>query len=150
MFHAPPIVRDKMKAREIKADHIKRVNKIMDFVERNLDKELSLKSLSEMANYSPYHFHRIFLQVTKETLNSFIVRKRIEKIAAILTVGTEESLSDLAFKYGFSSGNAFSRAFRKFYDVNPSEFKDKFSKIGVEVLDYDKYICKIKNKEEKT
>lgn len=139
-----------MKAREVKADHIKRVNKIMDFVERNLYKELSLKSLSTMANYSPYHFHRIFLQATGETLNSFIVRKRIEKIASILTVGTEESLSDLAFKYGFSSGNAFSRAFRKFYDVNPSEFKEKFSKIGVEVLSYDKYICKIKNKEKKT
>jgi len=141
---------DEIKITKVTADHIKRVNKIIDFVERNLDKELSLKSLSKMANYSPYHFHRIFLQITKETLNSFIVRKRIEKIAAILTVGTEESLSDLAFKYGFSSGNAFSRAFRKFYDVNPSEFKEKFSKIGVEVLDYDKYICKIRNKEKKT
>lgn len=143
-------MRDEIKITKVTADHIKRVNNIMDFVERNLDKELSLKSLSEMANYSPYHFHRIFLQVTKETLNSFIVRKRIEKIAAILTVGTEESLSDLAFKYGFSSGNAFSRTFRKFYDVNPSEFKEKFSNIGVEVLTYDKYICKIKNKEKKT
>jgi len=143
-------MRDEIKITKVIADHIKRVNNIMDFVERNLDKELSLKSLSEMANYSPYHFHRIFLQVTKETLNSFIVRKRIEKIAAILTVGTEESLSDLAFKYGFSCGNAFSRAFRKFYDVNPSDFKERFSKIGVEVLNYDKYICKIKNKEKKT
>lgn len=118
---------------------------VMDFVERNLERELSLKSLSEKANYSPYHFHRVFVKITGETLNSFIIRKRIEKIASILTVGTDESFGDLAFKYGFSSGNAFSRAFKKFYGVNPTEFKEKFSKIGVEVLTYDKYICRINN-----
>lgn len=138
-------MRNRVKITEVTADHIKRVNMVMDFVERNLERELSLKSLSAKANYSPYHFHRVFLKITGETLNSFIIRKRIEKIASILTVGTHESFSELAFKYGFSSGNAFSRAFKKFYGVNPKEFKEKFSKIGVEVLTYDKYICRINN-----
>jgi AraC-like DNA-binding protein len=58
-------------------------------------------------------------------------------------VGTNESLNDLAYKYGFSCGNSFSRAFKKYYGVSPSECRDKFSKIGVEVLTYEKYIWRI-------
>lgn len=135
---------------ETKHDYIQRVNAIIDFIDANLDTDLSLETLSEMAAFSPFHFHRIFLEITGETPNAFISRKRVEKIASILLVGTNESLNDLAYTYGFSCGNSFSRAFKKYYGVAPSECRGKFSKIGVEVLTYEKYIClinEIKNKE---
>ncbi len=128
---------------ETKHDYIQRVNAIIDFIDANLNTDLSLESLSEMAAFSPFHFHRIFLEITGETPNTFITRKRVEKIASILLVGTDEPLNDLAYRYGFSCGNSFSRAFRKFYGVTPSQYRDKFSKIGVEVLTYEKYIWRI-------
>ncbi len=126
-----------------KLDYKNRINTVIDFIDENLDEELSLDFLSELAFFSPFHFHRVFRLITGETPNSFIFRKRIEKIASILLVGTDESLNDLALRYGFSNGNSFSRAFKKYYGVNPSEYKENFSKIGVEVLTYEKYICSI-------
>lgn len=113
----------------------------IDFIEKNLDKELCLNFLARKAFFSPFHFHRTFLLITGETLNALITRKRIEKIAALLLVGNDLPLNQLAFSYGFNSANSFSRAFKKFYGVSPTKFKENFSKIGIEVLTYEKYIC---------
>ena len=110
---------------------------------------MPLKYLSKKALFSPFHFHRIFSAIVGETINAFINRKRIERIAAILLVGTKEPLNELAFRYGFNSANSFSRAFKKFYGISPSEFKikgkEKISKIGIEPMTFEKYICSITN-----
>ena len=65
-------------------EYIYRINRVIDFIEANIDKELTLEKLSEVANFSPFHFHRIFSAFTGETLNGFIKRKRIERAASIL------------------------------------------------------------------
>ena len=117
-----------------RADYISRINNVMDFVEKNLEKELPLEYVSKAANFSPFHFHRIFSAITGEKINSFIQRKRIEKIASLLLLGSDIPLTDLAFKYGFNSGASFSRAFKKFYGITPSVFKEnskeQYSKIS--------------------
>ncbi len=127
--------------------YIKRINIVIDYIENNLAKELSLEGLSKKACYSPFHFHRLFKFITGEPINEFISRKRIERIAAILLVGTNASITELAFRYGFSSGNAFSRAFKNFYGISPTAFKskNKISKIGVDSKSIEKYICQIDN-----
>jgi len=140
----------------LRKDYIGRINKVMDYVEKNLDKHLPLNSLSTIACFSPFHFHRLFLAITGETPNSFINRKRIEKIASLLLNGNESPLSELALQYGFNSSTSFSRAFKKFYGISPSEFKERgnkqFSKIckvisknGKGRIAFDKYICSINN-----
>lgn len=119
----------------------------MDFIENNLDADLSLRYLSDRAHYSPYHFHRVFLTVVNERLNEFINRKRIERIASVLLVEPSHPLKDLAYKYGFNSDNSFSRAFKKHYGVSPTKFKSEgekvLSKIGIEPFSSKKYICSI-------
>ncbi len=140
----------------IQKDYIGRINKVIDYVETNLDQELSLACLSKIACFSPFHFHRIFSMLTGETLNAFINRKRIEKTAGIIFGSDNISLSDLAFKYGFNSASSYSRAFKKFYGVSPTEFnansKQQFSKIGKveskngrKIVTFEKYICSINN-----
>lgn len=134
---------------ETKREYLKRVNFILDFIENNLDSNLSLNSLSKKAHYSPYHFHRVFSTVVNERLNEFIQRKRIERIASIILVDSEVSLKELLYKYGFSSDSSFSRAFRKYYGVTPTKFKSEgkqiLRKIGIETFSSEKYICSITN-----
>lgn len=134
---------------ETRREYLKRINFILDLIEENLDADLSLESLSKEANYSSYHFHRVFLIVVNERLNEFITRKRIERIASILLVESDISLSKLAYKYGFNSDNSFSRAFKKYYGISPTQFKtdgkEIISKIGIESFSLEKYICSIDN-----
>lgn len=141
---------------KIKADYLGRIIRVMDFVENNLDADLNLAVVSAVAHYSPFHFHRLFSAITGEAVNAFIQRKRIEKIASLLLMGTQTPIADLAFQYGYKNASSFSRAFKNFYGVNASEVrqnqslenskigtvnsKNSQSKIGV-----DDYICSITN-----
>jgi len=128
-------------------EYLKRINFVLDFIEKNLDADLSLEYLSKKAHYSPYHFHRVFLTVVGEKLDEFINRKRIERIASILLVEPNVILKDLAFRYGFNSDNSFSRAFKKYYGISPTKFKSQekelLSKIGIEPFTTKKYIYSI-------
>ncbi len=136
-------------------EYIGRINKVMDYIERNLDQDLNLSEISRIACYSPFHFHRIFSVISGETINAFITRKRIEKIASQLIAGTETPLAELASKYGFNSASSFTRTFSKFYGMSPSEFRENglgpFSKIskvasknGKELVTFEQYICSSK------
>lgn len=134
---------------ETRREYIKRVNLVVDFIERNLDENLSLESLSEKAHFSPFHFHRVFSTVVEERLNEFINRKRIERIASILLIDQKTPLVDLAYRYGFNSATSFSRAFKKHFGISPTSFKSEgkelLSKIGIEPFSCEKYLCSIDN-----
>lgn len=115
--------------------YINRINKVVDYIDTHLDKELSLEKLAKIACFSPFHFHRVFSALLNETPNSYITRRRIEKIAGrLLYLKKEESLTNLALDNGFKSIHSFSRAFKKFYGMSASEFQKRgrkeFSKIG--------------------
>ncbi|KAA3641696.1 MAG: AraC family transcriptional regulator [Bacteroidetes bacterium] len=140
----------------IRKDYLGRINNVMVYIEDNLDKELSLDIIAQVACFSPYHFHRIFSGITGETINTFINRKRLERSASLLMKGSELPLSSIAFDMGFNSASSFSRAFKKYYGISPSEFrempKDQFSKIrkvdrkNSQVdLTFETYICNINN-----
>jgi len=141
---------------QLQQTYIQGLNKALIFIDNNLNKPLTLEQIAETSNYSPYHFHRIFKAITGETLNNYINRLRIEKIASILMRVKTIPLEQLAIDYGFNSGSSLSRSFKKFYGISPSRFRDmsneQFSKIrqtesknGQEKISFEQYICNITN-----
>lgn len=141
--------------KEIQVDYKNRINRVFEFIDENLGSDLSLNIVSEIAFFSPFHFHRVFKFITGETLNGYISRQRIEKSALDL-LHKKITATEIAHKYGFSDNSSFSRAFKKYFGVNPTEFKkqnsNKHSKIrqlesknGQVYPDYEKYICIINN-----
>ncbi|MDH8702509.1 transcriptional regulator GlxA family with amidase domain [Dysgonomonadaceae bacterium PH5-43] len=58
-----------------------RINRVMDYIDQHLDKPLELKSIADVANFSPFHFHRIFSFLIGETPIDYIKRLRVEKAA---------------------------------------------------------------------
>ena len=66
---------------EIQADYRNRINRVFEFIDQNLESDLSLDVVSEVAFFSPFHFHRVFKFITGETLNEYVTRRRIETSA---------------------------------------------------------------------
>jgi len=132
---------------ETRAEYLRRISHVLDFIEKNLDANLSLENLSRKARYSPFHFHRVFSALIGENLNKFVTRKRVERIASVLLVEHNRSIKELAYTYGFNSESSFSRTFKQFYGISPTAFKSKgkdtLSKIGIEPFPLEKYICSI-------
>lgn len=118
------------------SDYIQSINKALMYIDENLDNELNLETIASIAHYSPYHFHRVFKAITNETLKGFITRKRIEKAAAVLMHKEEVVISELSSLFGFNSHSAFTRSFKNFYKLSPTEFRDqhygKHRKIRIE------------------
>lgn len=130
--------------------------KIIQYIDNNLDTELSLEKVAEIAAYSPFHFHRIFKMIIGETLQNYIFRKRIEKSAFYLSLRKNLSVKDIYLNLGFSSHSDFNKVFKKYYGKSPSEFRkfspEKFhtispiqSKNGQVDTVFGQYICNIEN-----
>lgn len=106
-------------------DHKERLNKVVLYIQNNLDKSLSVKNLAAIACLSPYHFHRLFTAYYGETLNDFIRRVRLERAASLICHSnfSNEKITSIAFDAGYETPAAFSKAFRQYFGKAPSEFK---------------------------
>lgn len=106
-------------------EYIFRINKVIDYIDKNIDKPLSLDVLAEVANFSPFHFHRIFTTFTGETLNNFIKRLRVEKSARMLINEPETPVSEIAFYCGYNSTSVFCRTFKEYFELNAKDYRQK-------------------------
>jgi len=101
------------------------ITKVVEFIHSNLSENLTLSSLASIANYSPFHFQRLFLEQTGETPKQYIIRLRLEKTAHYLKIFPNLSISELSADSGFSSLSTFSRAFSKYFGISPDELRKK-------------------------
>ena len=114
-------------------EHIKRIRKVLNHIDQNLQDDLSLEKLAEIGAYSAFHFHRIFRGIIGETLQEYINRNRMEKSAMLLSHQKQKSIEDIFSEVGFKSNSTFSKTFKKYFGVSPSVFREnapeKFSNI---------------------
>ena len=114
--------------RQTAMDYRKRICQAMNYISRNLDRDLSLEEIAAAASFSKFHFHRIFKVVVGETVAVFTRRLRIEMAANRLLENESENITTIAMACGFSSSQNFAKAFRQRFDMTPSQFRK--SKIG--------------------
>jgi len=108
----------------IKSEYLSRINRVMDYIEVNLGETHTLEDLASVANFSRFHFHRIFTAMTGETPFQFLTRLRVEKAAALLVNNRRMTIGEVAFQCGFSGLALFSRTFRQFFGVSPTAWRN--------------------------
>ena len=108
--------------RDASLDYVKRVNRAIDHILRNLEQPLSLETVARVACFSPFHFHRVFRLLLGETLKQFVKRLRLERALSMLSHARRRPLTDIALACGFASSSDFSRSFKQRYGVPPSAF----------------------------
>lgn len=104
-------------------DYRQRVCRAMNYISGNLDRDLALEDIARAANFSAFHFHRIFKAATGETVFGFVRRLRLEWAANRLLGKPREDITAVALECGFSSSQNFAKAFRAHYGATPSEFR---------------------------
>lgn len=99
-----------------------RIKKVQNYIENHLDENITLEDLAEVANFSPYHFHRIFSCLVGETVKNYIKRLRMQR-AARQIISTNAKILDIALNASFESAESFTRAFQDLFNTQPSKFR---------------------------
>jgi AraC family transcriptional regulator len=99
-----------------------RLSRVIDYIHDNLNGDVSVNTLADIAGMSPYHFHRIYCELVQETVNATVRRLRLQRAAADL-IRTDKTIESIAQWVGYGSQEAFSRAFLKQLGVSPSEYR---------------------------
>lgn len=106
----------------LRKEYMSRIYKVQDYIDNNISDELTIPKLSEVANFSEYHFQRIFSAMTGETLYKYILRIRLEKAAYLLVANPNKTVTEIAFECGFTSSSVFARAFKQHYGITAKEW----------------------------
>ena len=114
-----------MNSAEIRAqnEYVNRMNRVIDYIDANLDGKLTLETVAGVAAFSPFHFHRIFKAYLGETLNGYILRKRLEKARCMLRYERRLSITEIALQCGFNSSSHFARTFKKHIGAAASRYR---------------------------
>ncbi|MGH9822575.1 MAG: helix-turn-helix domain-containing protein [Blastocatellia bacterium] len=99
-----------------------RVTRSIRAIERGLDSETTLGTLSKEAGLSRYHFLRTFELLTGLTPHQYLLRARLREAAMRLTVERTKVI-DIALDCGFGDVSNFNRAFRTEFGVNPRAYR---------------------------
>ncbi len=104
-------------------EHKIRIYRVVDHIQANLNCELTVKRLSEIACFSEFHFGRIFKAQMGESVYRFIRRLRLEKAAEMLALRPDLAVTDVALKCGFTNPSAFAKSFKDHFKVNATQWR---------------------------
>lgn len=93
-------------------------------IQRREDTGLTLRALATKLGYSPFHTTRKFREIAGISLRDYLRLRRLA-FALIDLRDSEESILSIALNYGFSSHEAFSRAFKEAYGLSPSSYRER-------------------------
>jgi len=102
--------------------YTKRFNAVLAYIDGNLEGDLSVKTLSRVANFSAFHFHRQFTAFVGVPVSRYVQLMRLRRAAHRLAALTDHSVLDAALDAGFESPEAFCRAFKRAIGMTPSAF----------------------------
>ncbi len=102
------------------------IQQITDTIDEGIrkgdDEALTLRGLAQKLGYSEFYMTRKFREVTGMSLRAYLTSRKMA-FALIEVRDTDRSLLDIAVDYGFSSNEAFARAFRAQYAMSPSAYR---------------------------
>ncbi len=100
------------------------INEALAYIYKYIDTNIALAELARLSSVSKYHFHRIFKEETGEKLFERIRAIRLQKAANLLISNRYSSISEIALLCGYSSHSPFIKAFKKRFDLTPTQWKN--------------------------
>ncbi|MGI6039729.1 MAG: phosphotransferase [Clostridiales bacterium] len=96
------------------------INSALDFIEQNLKTTITAEELAQMANYSTYHYYRLFSSVVGSSIANYILKRRLDHALAEIADGRKAI--EVVLEYGFDTYAGFYKAFVKMYGCSPRKY----------------------------
>ncbi len=100
-----------------------RLNRVIEFIDANLENDISLADLAAVAELSSFHFSRSFRKSTGKTPQQYVMQQRLER-AKLLLARPELPIVEVSLRSGFKNQSHFTSWFRKYTSFTPKLWRD--------------------------
>jgi len=102
-----------------------RFAKVCGYIGEHLGEDLSIERLSQVANFSKFHFHRQFSSYAGISVSKYIQMMRFRRASYRLAFEPHTQIIEIALEAGFENPESFSRAFKRAFGQTPSQFRSR-------------------------
>ena len=99
-----------------------RLRRVCEFIQHNLNQQLTLLNLAAVVHMSPYHFARLFKQSAGVPPHRFVLGRRLARASALLRE-PQLSIGEIGRLVGFRTPSHFTTAFRRMTGITPSAYR---------------------------
>lgn len=100
-----------------------KLNRVVEFIDANLENDISLADLAAVAELSSFHFSRAFRKSTGKTPQQFVMQQRLER-AKVLLARPDLPIVEVSLRSGFKNQSHFSTWFRKYTNFTPKLWRE--------------------------
>ena len=117
---------------------VESLQRAIDYMEAHMEEPVTIEEIAKEANSSVFHFQRTFAILTDCSVAEYLRRRRLTLAAQELSA-TDQKIIDIAYKYGYDTPEAFSKAFRRQHSVTPSDARknlgelQSFNRLAIQV-----------------
>lgn len=101
---------------------IRTINDMVNWVENNIEEEPTLERMANHVGYSEFYCSAKFHEYVGVSFKEYVLRRKLS-LAAEMLLTTDARIIEIAVLYGFSSHEAFSRAFKKTFGYSPNQIR---------------------------
>lgn len=103
-------------------NYLQKFNETINYIEEHIDSNIDVASIETISFTSYHHFNRMFTILSGMSLKEYIRKRRLSK-AAHEIISSDCKIIDLAYKYQYQTPESFSKAFKNFHHITPSEVR---------------------------
>ncbi|MDH6058646.1 response regulator transcription factor [Umezakia ovalisporum] len=103
---------------------IPHLKEVFDYIEANYHRGITLSNVAEAVGYSPAYLTSSVAKKTGETVNGWIVRRRMAAARPLLK-DTDQTIEQIATKLGYQNACHFSRQFRQYHGIPPKTWRNQ-------------------------
>lgn len=111
-----------------RVQHRETIDNAFIYIEEHLNEKISLAEIASYVGMSQYYFHHVFQKETGLSFYDYLLGRKMAAASRLLRK-SDISIIDLAFLYGFNSQEAFTRSFKKFYQLPPRKYHKALKKL---------------------
>lgn len=102
----------------------------LEYIESHLGDEIRTEDVASECYCSKSTLEKLFRCINNITIREYLIRRRMMKAAKMIAEQPQVGILEIALKYGYSTNESFTRAFKQIWNCKPSEFRNvKFSEL---------------------